>query len=155
MACPTQQYVGKMPTFVALPPPQIYYAPLVQPVQSPTPAQPTPLGQVFAQQNRPTQPAPNNQQGQAINNRPRNQGNNQPQGGGQQLNPPNNSAANQLAQNPSQPNALRHNAPLRTNQPCTLYEVYGHYTFKCPLMGCTKQAIRNEAQQAIDATNQA
>ena len=68
MAWPTQQYVGKMPTFVAPPPPKIYYAPPVQPVQAPAPAPPAPLGQVFTQQNRPNQPAPNNQQGQARNN---------------------------------------------------------------------------------------
>ena len=61
--------------FAAPPPTQIYYAPPVQVVQAPTPTPPTPLGQVFAQQNRPNQPAPNNQQGQGRNN--------QPQGGGQ------------------------------------------------------------------------
>ena len=49
----------------------------------------------------------------------------------------------------------RRNAPLRTNQPCTLCEVYGHYTFECPLMGCAKQAIQNEAQQAANAAHQA
>ena len=46
-------------------------------------------------------------------------------------------------------------APLCTNQPFTLCEVYGHYTFKCPLMVCTKQSIQNEAQHAANAMNQA
>ena len=35
MAWPTQEYVEKILTFVAPPPPQIYYAPPVEPVQSP------------------------------------------------------------------------------------------------------------------------
>ena len=155
MACPTQQYVRKIPTFVALPPPQIYYALLLQVVQTPSLAPPTPLGQVFAQQNRPNQPTPNNQQGQDRNNRPWNQGNNQPQGGSQQPNPPNNVVANRPTQNLPRPNAPRCNSSLRTNQPCTLYEVYGHYTFECPLMGCAKQPIRNEAQQDTNTMNQA
>ena len=97
---PTQQYVGKMPTFVASPSPQIYYASPVQATQTPALAPPAPLGQVFAHQNRPNQLAPNNEQGKAINNWFRNQGNNQPQGGGQQPNPPNNAAVNRPAQNP-------------------------------------------------------
>ena len=78
MAWPTQQYAGKITTFLALPPTQIYYAPPIQEFQSPTPASPTSLGQVFAQQNHPNQPTPKNQQGKARNNRPHNQGNNQP-----------------------------------------------------------------------------
>ena len=41
---PTQQYAGEIPTFVALPPTQIYYAPPVQVVQAPAPTPPTPLG---------------------------------------------------------------------------------------------------------------
>ena len=65
MAWIAQPYVGKMPTFMALPPPQIYYAPPVQPVQSLSLTPPVSLGQVFAQQNHPNQPTPNNQQGQA------------------------------------------------------------------------------------------
>ena len=60
-----------------------------------------------------------------------------------------------LAQNPPQPNAPRRNAPLHTNQPCTLYGVYGHYTFECPFMGRAKQAIRNEVQHATNTTDQA
>ena len=73
LAWVTQQYAGKIPTFVAPPRTQIYYAPPVQVLQAPTHA-PTPL---HPQQNRPNELAPNNQQGKARNNRPRNQGNNQ------------------------------------------------------------------------------
>ena len=44
----TQQYVGQIPTFVAPPPPHVYYAPLMQATQAPAPTPPAPLGQVFA-----------------------------------------------------------------------------------------------------------
>ena len=46
-------YVRQMPTFMAPTPTQVYYAPPMEAVQAPTPAPPVPLGQVFAQQNRP------------------------------------------------------------------------------------------------------
>ena len=130
--------------------PQVYYAPPVQATQTPTPILPAPFGQVFAQKNCPTQPTPNNQQGQVRNNRARNQGKKQPQGGSQQPNPPNNVGAIRPAQNPQQQNQPRCNAPLRTNQPCKLCEVYGHYTHECPFMGRAKQAIHNEAQHATN-----
>ena len=58
--------MGKIPTFLAPQPTQIYYAPPVQAVQAPAPAPLAPLGQVFAQQSHPNQRAPNDQQGQAM-----------------------------------------------------------------------------------------
>ena len=43
LAWSTQQYAGQIPTFVAPPPTQIYYASLLQVVQAPTPTPPAPL----------------------------------------------------------------------------------------------------------------
>ena len=94
----------------------------------------------------PTSLPPTTNKGKLEITGPCNKGNKQPQGGGQQPNPPNNVAANRLAQNPPRQNAPRRNTPFRTNQPCTLCDVYGHYTFECLLMGRAKQAIQNEIQ---------
>ena len=115
---PAQQYSRQMPRFIAPIAPLVYYVPPMQASPSLGPAPSAPMGQVFTQQNRPNQPTPNNQQGQGRNNRARNSGNNQPQGGGPQPNPANNTGENWLAQNPQQPNPPRRNTPLRTNQSC-------------------------------------
>ena len=77
------------------------------------------------------------------------------QGYDQRPNPHNNNGANPSDQNPQHPNKLGRTAPLQTNHPCKLCNVYGHYTHECLHMDHIKQFLQNKSQRDTNAATQA